>query len=197
MEENITDKKKTNTMVFIFTVVIMILLLAVILYSVLGNKKEPNNEKEPETIVNVDKITNVDKIEITDTDKTIYIDTKEYKIKRQTTVDGEFLLIDDNIVERDDSTTVFAQTAYVTNKFAIFTAVAQDWDKVMYAMDKDGNRLTVDDSDYQIHDLTVVDGELHAQGHVFCGLDGDCPDQDLLIKYDKDNNTLKISKVEE
>ncbi len=196
MEENIIEKKKSNTMLIIFTIVIMILLLAIILYGVLGNKKDDPVDKEPETIVNVDKITTVDKIEITDTDKTIYIDTKEYKVKRETTVDGEFLLIDDNIVERDDSTTVFAQTVYVTNKFAIFTAVAQDWESVMFAMDKDGNKLTVNDNEYQIHDLKVLDGELHASGHIFCGLDGDCPDQDLLIKYDKDANTLNISKVE-
>ncbi len=86
---------------------------------------------------------------------------------------------------------ISAQTIYVTNKYILFTEVAQDGESISYAINKNGNEIIVEDNNYQIHDIKVSDDNLEASGHIFCGLDGDCPDKDLIIQYD--NNTITIS----
>ena len=157
------------------------------------SKLIPKDNGQVENIVINDKITSLNRMEITDTNQITKIGNKEFKIKKEVTVDGAFLLIDDAIREVLNMETVYADYAYVTNKYIIFTLIAQDWEKVVYVINENGEQVSVDDGDYQIHDLKIVDGKVEAKGHIFCGLDGDCPDKDLIIKYE--DNQIIISPI--
>ncbi len=141
-----------------------------------------------------EKVTNLKRIELTNVNQEINIDGKKFKIKNYITVDGLFLTINDSIQEALDTQISSADFVYVTDKYAIFTVNAQDWETITYAIDKTGAPLSINSNsnddptgekngEYQMHDFKIVDGYLHASGHVFCGLDGDCPDKDLLIKF--------------
>ena len=109
-------------------------------------------------------------------------------------IDGVFLLIDDSVQELENNETVYADFAYVTNKFIIFTLIGQDNEVISYAIDEFGQRLNVDDGNYQIHNLELLDGNIEASGHIFCGLDGDCPDINLIIQYDAKKITVTPKK---
>ena len=41
------------------------------------------------------------------------------------------------------------------------------------------------------HDIKLSDGYIHTSGHIFCGLNGNCPDKDLIIKF-IDNTIIVI-----
>ena len=60
-----------------------------------------------------------------------------------------------------------------------------------YAIDKDGNKITIVDNGYQIHNLVSEGDYIKAEGHIFRGLDVDSPDIALIIKYE--NNTITIA----
>ena len=70
-----------------------------------------------------------------------------------------------------------------------FTGVAQDGEMIQYVLGEKGE-IIPNNNEYQMNSFKIVDGYLHASGHIFCGLDGDCPDKDLLIKYI--DNTLIV-----
>lgn len=188
MEKDVNTNLKTNIKIIAYIVIgLAFIFIGFICYDKFFNtEKPPIPTPVPTDNIIDNKITNLDRIEITDVDQTIYIGEKEYIIKKEVTVDGAFLLIDDEIQEITDLGTAYADFAYVTNEFAFFTIVAQDGESIVYAIDKDGNALTFDDKDYQMQNITIDDGILIARGHIFCGLDGDCPDKDLIIEY-KDN----------
>lgn len=192
---NNENVKKNNRMV---TVILLILLLAAIGYIVYDKciKMEKPSEMEPTNVierVKSDKITSLKRVAITDKEEEINIDGNKYKIKREISVDGAFLLIDDALKETENGSTIYADYAYVTNKYAIFTVIAQDWETIVYIIDKDGKQITFEDNDYQVHDFKIIDGNLETSGHIFCGLDGDCPDKELIINY-VDNSITVTTK---
>ena len=204
---------KSNNSVKIIIILIVALLIGVlgfICYDKFINKEKPpvptptpistsstdGNESGSE------KITTLKRIQLTDVDQIANVDGKEFKIKKEITVDGAYLLIDDAIQYVEDIETAYAEYAYVTDKYIIFTVNAQEGETIAYAIDKNGNSISIDDVNkdenekgedkqvYQIHDLKIVDDNLQASGHVFCGLDGDCQDIDLILKYE--NNTITV-----
>lgn len=196
MNNNVNEKVKTSEKFRMTFIVILLLLIIVpvgfICYDKFFNiEKPPVPTPIPTNDIVVDKINSLSRIDVNETDQVVNVDGKEYKIKREITVDGAFLLIDDSVIEVAGETTVYADNAYVTDKFIIFTMAAQDGEMISYIMDKEGNEVTYNDNEYQMHDFILVDGVLHASGHVFCGLDGDCPDKDLIIKYN--NNEIIVS----
>lgn len=187
---NSSDKNmKTKTFVITFLICIIFFALGLICYDKLINK-----EKLPVTIpgddVVVDKVSSLDRLVINETNQIANVDGTEYKIRKELTVDGAFLLINDEMRDVGGETTAYADFAYVTNKFIIFTIVAQDGEKISYIMDKGGSEITYNDNDYQMHDFKIVDGSVYASGHIFCELDGDCPDKELVIKFE--NNTVDV-----
>ena len=152
-----------------------------------------------------EKITMLKRIQLSDVDQIANVDGIEFKIKKEVTVDGAYLLIDDAVQDLWDFETAYAEYAYVTNKYIIFTVDAQDWETITYAINRDRIEISVDDVNkegnekgederrYQIHDLKIVDGKLQASGHLFCGIDGDCPDIDLMINYNYENNAIIVT----
>ena len=192
--ENVNKKK---TFIIVFITCLTFFAIGLVCYDKFFNKeKPPVPTPTPEVTNNINDniITNFNKIEITDENQVANVDGKEYKIKREITVDGAYLLIDDVVVDVDGDTTVYADNAYVTNKYILFTNPGQDGEIISYAIDKNGKQITVNDNEYQMHDLVLEDGILMAKGHIFCGLDGDCPDKDLIIKYENNIITVNIKE---
>ena len=190
---NVDEKIKTSDKFRMIFIVLLLLLIVVPLLFIsydkfINNEKPPEKTATPEVTDNINdnKITNFERVTITNTDTVVKIDNKEFKIREEITVDGAYLLIDDNAIVLNEMETVYANFAYVTNKYIIFTLIGQDGELISYAIDKEGKQIIVDDSKYQMHDITLSDDNLIASGHIFCGLDGDCPDKELLIKYDND-----------
>ena len=178
---------------------LIIVILSILLISAIGficydkfinTEKPPVPTPVPSSDVDENKITSFKKVTITDNDQIINIGEKEFKIKKETTIDGSFLLINNTIQYVDDMETAYADFAYVTNKYIIFTIIGQDGELISYAINNDGKRINTNDNKYQMQDIKNVDGTIVARGHIFCGLDGDCPDIELLVKYE--NNTITV-----
>ena len=191
MVENKTNSKKDIAIIILFLIIAIMAVIITLFYSGILKGKTVDNNAQKENIVDVDKLTDVKRLIITETNQEANIGDKVYRIRREITVDGAFLYVDDVLIELENSETAYAEIAYVTNKYIIFTVAAQDWESIVYVMDKDGKAIAFESNDYQIHDLKVNDGILCASGHVFCGVDGNCPDKDLVIKYE--NNSITIS----
>ena len=183
---------------------IMIATLAILLIGALGfiiydkfinKEKPPVPTPTPTTIPTptnnefTDEITTLKEISIPNSDEEVNVDFngKNYLIQIK---DGH-LFINNKQIFNSNNDPLSAQNVYVTNKYILFTEVAQDWSVASYAIDSDENKIDIVDNDYQIHDLKLENGVLTAKGHIFCGLDGDCPDKDLIIKYD--NSIITIS----
>lgn len=207
LQENnnvVVEKNSNSKIVIVILVILLVGTLGFICYDKFINTEKPPVPTSDDKI-NKDGITSLGRIEITGENQIVNLDGKEFKIKKEITVDGAFLLIDDNIQYVWDIETVYAEYAYVTNKYIIFTVNAQDWETITYAIDKNGNQIEVDDinkdendtgdnsQQYQLHNFKVVDNKLQASGHIFCGLDGSCPDIDLIINYEN-NKIIVIPK---
>ena len=199
MEENNNTNLKVNIKIVAYIVFgLAIIFIGFICYDKFFNiEKAPVVNPTPINTISDDKIKVLNRVEIKDQDQVVKIEDKEFKIRKEITVDGAFLLIDDSIQELWDLETVYADFAYVTNKFILFTVAAQDGESIVYAIDKDGKEIATDDTDgtneearYQIHDITLNNDVIETKGHVFCGLDGNCPDKDLIIKYE--NNKISV-----
>ena len=196
-EEDISKLKRNNNkknvviIVLVFAIVLMITLVVFYYRNNKGTESNSNNENGNNNTIVVDKITSVSKITINDTDQVVKVDGKEFKIKKETSVDGSFLLINGEIVNTDNGGSIYADNAYVTNKFIIFTIIGQENESIVYAIDQNGNKIKVEDNKYQINDLKVVNDHLQASGHIFCGLDEDCKDVPLDIIYE--NNKITVT----
>lgn len=198
MDNNLDKKVKANDKFrMIFMVILLLLLivpLAFISYDKFFNKEtppEPTPSLVPTDDTYDDTITIFNRINIDENEQVINVDGVQYKIKKEISVDGVFLLINGETLDLEASEIAYADVAYITNKFIIFTIIAQDGEVISYIMDKDGNEITFNDNKYQMHDIKLVDGKIVASGHIFCGLDGDCPDKDLIIEYK--NNTITVN----
>ena len=200
------NEKKKETIIVLIFILFFVILVSLVFYLTMNrdnsnkindgsSEKTISNEKTAEPIIiNNALITKLERIEITDNDQIVKIGEKEYKIKKEITVDGAFLLIDDAIRELWNLETAYAEYAYVTDKYILFTVTAQDWESITYAINEEGHQILTNDNEYQIHDLKIIDGVLHASGHIFCGADGDCPDKDLVIVYAEDKITVNEAK---
>ncbi len=194
MDNNQDKKVKTSDRFRMMFIVILFLLLIVplifISYDKFFNQEKPPVPTPSTTDIIDDKITSLERVEITDTNKIANVGGKEFTIKQELTVDGAYLYINDVVQVPTDNETIYADIAYVTNKYIIFTNPGQDAEIISYAIDKDGKPITVNDNDYQMHDIVLANDNLEASGHIFCGLDGDCPDKTLVIKYENDTITV-------
>ena len=192
MEKN--NKKDIVIAVLVFIIAILTIVIALFYSGILTGKNNNTNKQDNNITIkdnNSNTITDVRRVIITNDNQVVKLDDMEYKLKKEISVDGAFLLIDDQMIDLENSEVLYAEIAYVTNKYLIFTVAAQDWESIVYVMDKDGKAIAFESNDYQIHDLKVNDGILYASGHIFCGVDGNCPDKDLVIKYE--NNSITIS----
>lgn len=199
MDNNLDKKVKANDKFrMIFMVILLLLLivpLAFISYDKFFNKEtppEPTPSLVPTDDTYDDTITIFNRINIDENEQVINVDGVQYKIKKEISVDGVFLLINGETLDLEASEIAYADFAYITNKFIIFTLAAQDGEAISYVMDKNGNEITYNSNNYQMSDIKLVDGNIEARGHVFCGLDGDCPDKDLIFKYEDNMITVDL-----
>lgn len=206
------DSKKKNSFIICILIILLLVTVGYIVYdkflkddkTIKTSTNSESSSSENESI-KTNEITTLKRIQITDVNQIANVDGKEFRIKKEISVDGAYLLINDSIVDAGGETTAYADFAYVTNKYIIFTIITQEAESISYAINKEGNEILVDDVNkdsnktgedtrqYQIHDLKIVDGILHTSGHVFCGLDVECIDKDLIIKYE--NNKITVIPV--
>lgn len=133
------------------------------------------------------KISSLKKIKLTHTNQTVKVGNKEFKVKIDD--DGEYLSINDYVRGQ-----VYADTAYVTDKYIFFTSVAQSGNVIQYAQGVEGE-IGVNDNGYLINDdsFKIVDKYLHASGGAWCGMECELPSKDLLIKFI--DNTLIVTET--
>lgn len=197
MENNV--KKKNNSGIII--AVLCILLLAstgFICYDKFLKKEDKECpkidcqcEKNGSNFNNETSIKSLSEINFTGEYKTVRIGNRNIKIQVD---EDSYLLIDDNYVYgSNNSNKIVAMHTYLTDKFVFFTDVGQDGEVIEYAVGENG-AIVVNDNDYQMMNFKLNNGYLQASGHIFCGLDGDCPDKDLIIKLE--GNVLTVEPFE-
>lgn len=129
-----------------------------------------------------EKLSSFKEIKLTTENQIIKVGNREFKVK----IDNL-----DNLYVDDFSRNHSVAHAYLTDKFILFTQQSQDGETFLLGLGNHGlGEVGTNDNEYQMHDFKLVDGYLHASGHFFCGLDGNCTDKDLIIKYI--DNTLIV-----
>ena len=217
MEKKKDCPNKLLTALMIVCVVLSVVILGIVSYDKFIKKEEKrdvapfvpapmeNNNKEitgngqgdgtgcMPTSYNGEKVSSVKKITLTETNQEIEVGGKSYKIKIGSGNDYGDLLVDDNFVKFTfNGEHIHVHSAYLTDKFIFFTQFGQSGASIVYAISKNGE-IVPNNNEYQIGDFKIVDGYLHASGHIFCGPEGNCPDKDLLIKYI--DNTLIVTEA--
>lgn len=135
-------------------------------------------------------ISSLEEIKLTEKNQIVKIENQQLKIKLGTyDKQSDVLAVNDYYVKKN-ANAVHVDRAYLTDKFMFFTGISQDGEMIDYAIDKNGYEIVVNNNQYQVHGFNIVNGYLHTKGHIFCGLGGNCPDKDLLIKYI--DNTLIV-----
>lgn len=197
MENNVKGKNNSRIIISILCI-LLLALIGFICYDKFLKKEDKECpkidcqcERNESNFNNETSIKSLSEINFTEEYKIVRIGNKNIKIQ----VDKDSnLLIDDNYVyESNNSNKIVAMRAYLTDKFVFFTEAAQDGEVIEYAMGENG-AIVVNDNDYQMMNFKLNNGYLHASGHIFCGLDGDCPDKDLIIKLE--GNVLTVEPFE-
>ena len=217
MEKKKDCPNKLLTTLMIVCVVLSVVILGIVSYDKFIKKEEKrdvapfvpapmeNNNKEitgngqgdgtgcMPTSINGEKVSSVKEITLTDKNQEVKVGNKTYKIKIGSGDNYGDLLVDDSFVHSgNNDKNIYVDHAYLTDKFIFFTHGGQDADLIDYAIGETGI-IVPNNNEYQIGDFKIVDGYLHASGHIFCGLEGNCPDKDLLIKYI--DNTLIVAEA--
>ncbi len=145
-----------------------------------------------------EKVYTVNKIDLSNINQKVTIGNKTFNLK----VDNhdntqDVLYINDEVANSyhgyNNFVILVPPVAYQTEKYIIFTSVGQDDDGIDYAIDENGKEIVINDNGYQMHGFKIVDGYLHATGHIFCGLECDISDKELVIKYI--DNTLIVTEA--
>lgn len=191
-KKDITSEQKRDGLVVILGFVFVIAGLFFGLYKYCQGNSIPEGLKEVES---TNKLTKIENIELTNDNQLIKVGNRNYYVKIGTDNQYGYLYVadEDNNILIDFDAERNVQNGYLTDKFMFFTTVAQDGEMIAYVVNENGE-VVVNNNEYQMNSFKILDGNLHASGHIFCGLDGYCPDQDLLIKYE--NNTLIVTKAE-
>ena len=204
-----TEKRKNESIVTIILAVLLLCSCGYICYDKLLKKESSCNCPKCQECATCQENTNLEEkvnslkeITVTTTNQSIKIGNKTYSIKTGT-YDGNdgYLSINNNIVDSSlGNGKVHFERAYLTDKFMFVTGAAQEGELIQYALGENG-AITINDNNYSIGNIRLVDGYLHATGHVNCmggysvddDIDENCQDKDLLIKYS--NNTLTVTEA--
>lgn len=183
--------EKNNSKVIITILSVLVLCLAgfIVYDKTLNNNSKENTNNCPKcensssnTNNYGEKISSFKEIKLTTENQTIKIGNRQIKIK---TDDFGELFINDY----DEKITV--SKAYLTDKFIFFTGFGQDGEMIRYFLNEHSNFGNgFNDNEYQMQDFKLVDGYVRATGHVFCGLDCNIINENLVIKYI--DNTLIV-----
>jgi len=188
---------KKNIIIWIL-VVLLLILSGFICYDKLirndnDSKKDMNCPKvdcqckQCENNLLGEKVTSIKEFAITDKNQTVKIGKNEIKLRKE----DDYLLVDDNYVYAPNSSyKLVVMEVFLTDKYIFFTNIGQDGHVIVYAIGENG-KIGINNDDYQMNNFRIEDGYLYAEGHVFCGLDEECSDKKLIIKYI--DNTLIVT----
>lgn len=145
-----------------------------------------------------EKVSSVKKINLGNVNQKVTIGSKTFNLKVDNSDNIQDVLYINNEVANSyhgyNNLVILAPpVAYQTEKYIFFTSVGQDDDGIVYAIDENGKEIVINDNGYQMHGFKIVDGYLHATGHIFCGLECDNSDKELVIKYI--DNTLIVTEA--
>ena len=199
---------KLLTILMVVCVVLSVVILGIVSYDKFLKKKEKEEIKPAtcncpvcENNSNLgEKVSSVKKINLNSTNQKVVIGSKTLNLKVDKNGNQDDVLYINNEVAKSycgndmPSTVVLVPpVAYLTDKYVFFTSVGQDDDGIVYAIDENAKEIVVNGNGYQMHDFKIVDGYIHATGHVFRGLVDDNPDKDLIIKFL--DNTLIVTEA--
>ncbi len=205
MENNVKEKNNNGIIIAILCI-LLLASIGFICYDKLLKKEEgecPKTDCKCEEKSNScncsnsldlgEKIGSVKKINITKTNQSFKIGSKEVRLRIGS--DGE----NDNVLFVNDKYSWDAASfdeAYLTDKFIFFTTVGNLSGAIMYAIDGEGLEIPTNYNGYFADDFKIVNGYLHASGSIFCAdeengvVSDECKGKDLLVKYA--NNTLIV-----
>lgn len=203
MEKKKDCPNKLLTILMIVCVTLSVVILGIISYDKFLKKEEkravPNNvvpASNPSHDCDCpkctsdknlgEKVDSLKEIALTENNQEFKINGKVLKLRKNT---NGILMINDEIIKVGEYE-LEPYNAYVTDKYIFATIMGQDGEHIDFAIGDNGE-IVANNNSYQMMDFRINDGYLHASGHIFCGLDGDCPNKDLIIKYI--DNTLIVT----
>lgn len=179
------DKKKSRLIISI----LLILLLVAICYIGYDKllSKENNNNTGNNPINTQSDVLKV--IRMATADQTIQLknSTLIVRVEKNDGSDVGRLYINDNLIRKDESDPfgIAVENAYYTDDFVFFTLFGQVDNYIVYALDDEGNELTINDNNYQMHDIKYENDKIVATG-VNILSENQTPIK-LVIKYENDS----------
>ena len=190
-------EKKKNLLTIIL-IIIIILLLGIIAYLFFNKKEEAKTansqsvsvtdkscEKECDcsnTSYLGEKIQSLEEIKLSENNQDVKIGEKSYKIR----IDKSNLLYVDDYPA---GLHVYADHAYLTDKFIYFTVKSQVMENISYALSENGE-VGVNTNGCLFENYRNIDGYLHATGGTEVGFER-WDNKDLIIKFI--DNTLIVT----
>ena len=127
-------------------------------------------------------INSLREIKLTNTNQTVRVGNKELKLRiGKNDIFDNALFINDSIVYNTNGEAVYIENTYVTDKYVMFATIGQCGNHINYAIDENGNIITVNNNDYQLNDLQIKDNKLYANGMLCRG--EPFPESNVIIKY--------------
>lgn len=127
-----------------------------------------------------EKVTSLKEITLTTTNQTVTMGSTQYKVRKDA---------NNKLFINDYTNDIFVDHAYVTDKFIFFTVSGQVAEKIVFVQGENG-KIGFNNNEYQMHNFKLTDGYIKTSGHIFCGLECDTTDKNLVIKYI--DNTLIV-----
>ena len=205
MEEKTKNMSGNNKAIIIVLGLIIVSLLGFIVYDKCIRKdskpvpeinvqgKECNCQKCEECESNklniIEGTNSFKEIDITGTNQLFIVGKKAVTLRKD---DSDHLLVNDNIAKNvSDGSEVGVIKAYLTENYIFFTDIGTIGESIVYAINESGEKVAVNNNQYQLNNIKFVDGKLRATGYIYCGIDCNAKGVDVIIKYA--NNTLTVS----
>ncbi len=150
-----------------------------ILKPISGNKEDAKDKSNND----ITYVNNLSNFAITDVNQSVKLGNREYKVKTGSQDKEDYVLfINDKVISKDNNF-VHADQVFVTDKYALFTSAGQYGLSIVYAIDNEGNELTIkNDNQIQMNSLKIVSGILHATGNKVC-FENCEPEHDIMVLY--------------
>ncbi len=180
-KEESKSRSKILVILMIICVVLSIITLGIVVYDkfirsddlehpllkpISGSKEDANNKCDND-ITYVEELKD---IAITDVNQSVKLGNREFKVKTGSQDNQDYVLfINDKSVSKDNKF-IYADKAYVTDKYVLFTStIAYSFEqKISYAIDIEGKEINVKGVNlssfggFVLQEIDTIDGILHA-----------------------------------